>query len=655
MQEFPVPDRRTAAAPRLLQPITIRTLTLRNRIVFPPVTTGYEHEGHVTPRSRHFYRTIARGGAGLIVIGDVSIQPSFTPTPCVYDDSFVPGLRALADDVHAEGACIAAQLFHQEYDAAALGRIARSDGRAAAMQRLHHDMEHYCGELTHDDIAAILERFRDAARRVHAAGFDMIQVHGDRLLGMFTSGILNRRTDDYGGPLRNRARFALEVVRTIRDAAPELPIEYKLPIIRTDPPLGKGGPTLAEAEIMVPWLEEAGVASLHVALANHGAIGDTIPPMGTQPFGCFVDLAEVVKRVARVPVTAVGRIVDPDFAEELLAAGKANLVGICRGLIAEPDWPRGLQPEAREDLRPCIMCNHCASSLMSGTAMRCAINATIGEEAEEVPVQVSTPRRVLVLGGGPAGMEAAHTAARRGHRVTLVEQRDELGGQLALCATPVHKHEMAKLARYLITQVHKQGVQVRLGVTEHLSAVLDRHPADAVVVATGSSPAMPVVPGIERPEVMSAWQAMAEAAPNRREVVVVGGGSVGVETALHLAAHGSRITVVEMTDTIATGESPTVLPFIHREIARYGMRVLTGHRLLGIDDAGVHLAANDGGARCVKADQVVMAVGIRRNASFRDELTALGLECHVVGDCADDSPGTIAAAIRAGFRAGMSV
>ena len=166
---------------------------------------------------------------------------------------------------------------------------------------------------------------------------------------------------------------------------------------------------------------------------------------------------------------------------------------------------------------------------------------------------------------------------------------------------------------------------------------------------------MPVVPGIERPEVMSAWQAMAEAAPNRREVVVVGGGSVGVETALHLAAHGSRITVVEMTDTIATGESPTVLPFIHREIARYGMRVLTGHRLLGIDDAGVHLAANDGGARCVKADQVVMAVGIRRNASFRDELTALGLECHVVGDCADDSPGTIAAAIRAGFRAGMSV
>lgn len=643
---------------RLLEPITIGTLALRNRIVFAPVTTGYEQQGRVTPRSRRFYRNIARGGAGLIVIGDLSIQPSFTPTPCVHDDSFIAGLRELVDDVHAEGACIAAQLFHQEYDAAAIGRIARAQGRAAAMQRLHHDMEHYCGQLGSDDIAVVIERFRSAARRVRAAGFDMIQLHGDRLLGMFTSGILNRRTDEYGGPLRNRARFALEVLRAIREVAPELPVEYKLPVIRTDPPLGKGGPTLEEAQAMVPWLEEAGAASLHVALANHAGIGDTIPAMGTQPFGCFVDLAEAIKRVARVPVTAVGRIVEHDFAEELVRSGKADLVGVCRGLIAEPDWLRGVRQATaavREDLRPCIMCNHCAGSLMSGQPMRCAINAEIGEETAVVPVPVARPRRILVLGGGPAGMEAAHTAARRGHRVTLLEQRHELGGQLALCATPAHKREMGKLAQFLIRQVHKQGVDVRLGATQGIAAALDEHPADAVIVATGSSPALPAVPGMQRPEVMSAWEAMAAAAPNDRVVVIIGGGSVGVETAMHLAAHGSRITLVEMSDTIATGESPTVLPFIHRELARHGVRVLKQHRLVAIDDAGVHLATPEGSALCIPGEQVVMAVGTRRNARFDDELQARGLECHVVGDCGDDSAGTIAAAIREGHRAGMAV
>jgi len=640
---------------RLFQPINLGPLTLRNRIVFPPMTTGYEEKGMVTPRSRTFYRNIARGGAGLVIIGDVSIQPSFAPTPFVHDDAFVPGLRELVGDVHAEGARIAAQLFHQEYDTAAIGRVMQAEGREAARKRLHDDMEDYCNRLTAADIAVILERFRRAAVRVRDAGFDLIQVHGDRLVGMFTSGLLNKRTDDYGGPLRSRARFALEVVEAIREAVPDVPIEYKLSIIRTDPPMGKAGPTLEEAQVLARWLEEAGVAGFHVALANHGSIGDTIPAMGTQPYGCFVDLAEAIKRVAHVPVTAVGRILDPDFAEGLLESGKADLVGIGRGLIAEPGWARGVERGEVDDLRMCIMCNHCASSLMSNQPLRCAINATVGEAARVSVEPAASPRRVLVIGGGPAGMEAAHIAARRGHEVTLAERQNRLGGQLPLCSAPPYKQEISRLTRFLTTQVERQGVRVRLGVNVPVGQLLDETRPGAVIVATGVSPSRLPVPGIDRANVVSAWDVMAGSVEVGPRAAIVGGGSVGVETALLLAPRGIRITIVEMLDKIAAGESPTILPFIHAQLERHGVRVLTKHRLESVEAGGVRVTDPDGATLTVECDSVVMAIGTRRNPTFAEEIKARGLECHVVGDCAEGGPGTLAGAIHDGFKAGMSV
>lgn len=640
---------------RLFEPASLGSVALRNRIVFPPMTTGYEEKGMITPRARTFYRAIARGGAGLIILGDVSIQPSFAPTPFVHDDAFVPGLRQLADDVHAEGARIAAQLFHQEYDTAEIGRVMQAAGRDAARARLHHDMEDYCNRLSREDIEAILGRFRGAARRVREAGFDLIQVHGDRLAGMFTSGLLNKRTDDYGGPLSNRARFAIQVVAAIRDAAPDVPIEYKLSIIRTDPPMGKAGPTLDEARVLAGWLEEAGVVGFHVSLANHGAIGDTIPAMGTQPYGCFVDLAEGIRRVARVPVTAVGRILDPDVAERLLEEGRADLVGIGRGLIAEPDWPRLVERGETGDMRMCIMCNHCASSLMSSQPLRCAINPSVGEPEPAAVMPAATPRRVLVVGGGPAGMEAAHVAARRGHHVTLVERQRRLGGQLPLCSAPPYKHEISRLTNYLTTQVERQGVRVRLGSDASVAEVLDEVRPDAVIVATGVSPSQLPVPGIDRASVVSAWDVMAGSVQVGARATIVGGGSVGVETALLLAPRGVRLTIVEMLDTIAAGESPTILPFIHAQLKRYDVRVLTGHRLASIEEDGIRVTAADGAMIAIACDTVVMAVGTRRNPTFAGEISARGLECHVVGDCREGSPGTLAGAIHDGFDAGMAV
>jgi 2,4-dienoyl-CoA reductase-like NADH-dependent reductase (Old Yellow Enzyme family)/thioredoxin reductase len=557
--------------------------------------------------------------------------------------------------VHAEGACIAAQLFHQEYDTAEIGRLLRTEGREAAMKRLHADMDDYCNHLTPDDMAVIRERFRAAALRVREAGFDLIHLHGDRLLGMFTSHLLNRRTDTYGGSLENRARFVLEIVRTIREAVPDLPIEYKLAIIRTDPPLGKAGPTLEDAQLLVPWLEDAGVIAFHVALANHGSIGDTIPPMGTQPYGCFADLAEGVKRVAGVPVTAVGRILDPEFAEGLLESGKADLVAIGRGLIAAPEWPRAVQEGHTDDLRLCIMCNHCAGSLMSSQPLRCAINATIGEVDPVTIVPAATARRILVIGGGPAGMEAAHIAARRGHDVTLVDRGQQLGGQLPLCSATPHKHELSRLTHYLTTQIAGQGVAVRLGADANVNELLAELRPDAVIVATGVSPTRLPLPGMDSATVLTAWDVLADAAPVGSRAVIVGGGAVGVETALFLAHLGITVTVVELLEKIANGESPTIVPFIQAQLAHFHVRVLTQHRVVALEAAGLSVATPDGSMMTIECDTVVLATGTRRNPTFVEDIQGQGLECHVVGDCAEAGTGTLAGAIHDGFWAGMRV
>jgi len=436
---------------------------------------------------------------------------------------------------------------------------------------------------------------------------------------------------------------------------PDVPIEYKLSIIRTDPPMGKAGPTLEEAQIMTGWLEEAGVVGFHVALANHGAIGDTIPAMGTQPYGCFVDLAEAVKRVSHVPVTAVGRILDPEFAESILASGKADMVGVGRGLIAAPEWPREVERGRPDNLRMCIMCNHCASSLMSSQPLRCAINPTVGETDPVTIARAATPRRVLVIGGGPAGMEAAHIAARRGHLVTLVEREPRLGGQLPLCSAPPFKHEISRLTQYLTTQVARWDVQVRVGVDTSVEALLDEIQPDAVIVATGVSPLTLPVPGMDRADVVSAWSVLADAVPVGPRAVIVGGGSVGVETALFLAPRGIEVAIVEILEKIAGGESATILPFIHAQLERYRVRVLTQHRVLSVEPDGLRVAAPDGRTLLLECDTVVIAAGTRRNPTFAQEISTRGIECHVVGDCADTSTGTLAGAIHDGFRAGMKV
>ena len=631
----------------ILQPIEVGGQAFKNRIMFPPLTTGYEKNGMISEQDMGFYTRLAKGGVGYIVLGDVAPINSFSPTPKLFDDSQIPAFKALADSVHAYGTKLGVQLFHPEYDVDAINSLFMQKKFDEMRQRLHHDMMFFTDEVSEEMLMAIIDKMCACAVRAQKAGVDVIQIHGDRLNGCLCSTRMNHRTDKFGGSLENRVRFARMLTRAIRKAVPDMVIDYKLSIVT--PQRGKGGIDEADAVQFAQWLVEDGVDMLHVAQANHtGNMADTIPPMGVQPYGFFVKIAGDIKKAVNVPVSAVGRIVDADMAARVIESGMADMVAMGRPLLADPDWGTKIAAGKACDIRRCISCNKgCTDAIQNRQFLSCVLNAENGYENTRSIQPAAQKKKIAVLGGGPAGLEAARVAALRGHDVTLFEKTTTLGGQLNIACVPPRKEEMRRAAQDLIHAVCNAGVHLCMGQTRTAEQLKDAG-FEAVINAVGAHSAAPRIPGIDSVNVADAWRVLAGEQQVYGTVAVIGGGMVGCETAEYLAARGCKVSVIEMMDKIAAGESSTILPTLLENYKTYGVEQYPSHKVKEFRMDAVVCENKDGAEVTIPCDYIVLAMGARSNEFDAAALEAASIPVYSIGDAAGKAA-DISNAIRTGY------
>ncbi len=615
----------------LTGPTRIGRMELRNRMVMAPMVTNYAYEdGSVTERLRAYHEERARGGVGLIIVEAAYVHPSgrgFQNEVGIYSDKLIPGLRRLVRAVHAHGAKIAAQLYHG-------GRQTTSDVTGQPIVAPSPLPDPTKGEtpreLSKDEIGGLVRAFAEAARRAKAAGFDAVEIHGAHgyLIDEFLSPHANKRTDEYGGPLENRMRFPLEVVRAVRQAVgPDFPVTYRM---SADEKVA-GGLTLDETRPFAMRLEQEGINALHVSAGVYESAVWIIQPMYL-PRACLADLAQGIKSVVKIPVIAVGRINDPEVAETLLAEGKADLIAFGRELLTDPDMPRKVTEGRLDEVRRCIACcQGCIDELFQDHPITCTVNPRTGFEREFAFARAQSPRKVLVIGGGPAGMEAARVAAIRGHRVTLWEKAAELGGQLPLASATPQKGEVATFLDFLKKEMRRLSVNVQVGREATLDAIRAEKP-DAVVVATGARPSSLNVPGADRGNVVMSWDVIAGKASVGARAAIVGGGLVGCETAELLAEKGCDVTIVEMLPRIGWDVGPLMGALLFDRLEKRGVKLVTGAKTTSIGEREV-IVEKDGKSQALSGfDTIVIAVGSTPEATLANQLEQSGIDYYVIGD-----------------------
>lgn len=661
---------------KLLSPIKVGGLELRNRIVMSAMHLGFAEEGFVTERLIRFYEERAKGGAGLIVVGGCDIDEHAYPTMVsINDDKYIPGLRDLTERIKAQGARICCQLFQPgRYSFSVLSGV-KPVAPSPVYSALTRETPR---ELTIQEIHGIIDKFGQAAARAKAAGFDMVEIIGSAgyLIGQFLSPKTNLRQDEFGGSLENRMRFGLEVVRQVRKAVgKDIPISFRFPGNELVP----GGTSSEELLEFARQLEKAGVDLFNVTGGWHESI---VPQLTMDvPEGVFVYLATAVKQAVRVPVVASNRINDPMLAEKILKEGRADLVTMARGLMADPYLPQKVQEGRLNEIRKCIACNQaCMDHVFSMQPIECMINPEAGHEFELTIKPALKKKKILVVGGGPGGMEAARIASIRGHEVHLWEKQNRLGGQLNLASIPPGRAEFRHLIDYLVTALNKQGVKIEL----NKRADVDEIKAlgfDVVIVATGAEPLKPDIPGADKPHVTDAWTLLEQAPEIGKDVVVVGGGAVGCETALHLARMGTidpevlhflfvhkvedperlyslatkgikNVTLVEQDAKIGRDIGRSTKWVIAVDLPRYGVKVLTSTKVISIGDDHV-LVEREGQEMKMSCDNVVLAIGSKPVNDLVYRLNGVVQEIYVIGDA--KKPRKVMDAMHEGFRLGLVI
>lgn len=660
----------------LFQPIKIGSLELKNRISMPAIHHSFTPDGFVNDRLVKYYETRARGGAALIIVGGCTIDNLGIGPKMIglHDDCYIDGLKKLTGAVKSAGASIAAQLYQAGRYTHSFLIGQQSIAPSPVASRLTREVPR---EMTREDIKTVIESFADASLRARKAGFDAVEIIASAgyLICQFLSPLTNQRTDEYGGSWENRCRFGIEVIKRVRE---KVGSDFTILVRLSGNDFMPGGNTNREAAMFAVELEKAGVDCFNVTGGWHES---RVPQItGDLSRGVFAYLAAGVKAVVGVPVIASNRINDPQVAEQILFNGQADMVNMGRPLIADPDLPDKIVAGDTASIRRCLACNQgCMDMVFTLQDVHCAVNPMAGRE-HEITVKPSTsPRKVLVVGGGPAGMEAAVIAASRGHSVSLWEKSGRLGGQIHYAAKPTGKQEFLTLLDYYENQLRKKGVELRLNQEANADNIIGEN-ADVVIVATGSRPAGAPFPVTAPEKVVSALDVL-DGAYTGKEVVVIGGGAVGCETAITLAGVGTlsaenlkflmeneaesyetlqkllnrgtkNVTIVELLKGIGRDIGISTRWVVMKDIKRLGVNVIDQSGVKEVNDRGV-VIERDGQQSLIPADTVVLALGARPVNDLAKLLEEKVPELYLIGDAV--RPRKVTDAIREGFDLALKI
>lgn len=639
----------------LFQPGQIGSMTVKNRIVMPPMSSRLSTiDGEVTDEMIAYYAERAKGGAGTITVEYAYIDELESKAAIsqlgVQTDHHITGLNQLAEAIKSYGAKAILQIAHggRQTDPGKMGMTPVGPS-AIPDPLLSATMgePNWTRELDIEEIQEIIQSFAEAARRTKMAGFDGVEIHGAHgyLLCQFLSPFSNHRNDMYGGDLESRARMPLETVHRVRSTVGEdYPVFYRISADEFVP----GGLTLEETKRFAKMLEEAGVDCISVSAGNYASIHRFVPPIYFD-HGYFTYLAEEIGKAVDIPVIAVGAISEPQHANWLVEQGKAEFVALGRALIADPHLPNKAREGRLDEIRPCIRCNEgCINRFFKGWTMRCAVNPQCGRELNYAEIEpMGEPERVLVVGGGPSGMEAAITAAQRGHQVILCEKESELGGLLRDVVVPKYKYDIQRLLNHLRYMVyHDENIEIRTNTEVTPETVRELQP-DMVFVASGSTSMIPEFPGFDRVNVVLGENVYAGRQEVGHKIVIAGGGMLGCEIAILLAKKGKDVTLVEMLDDVAHDVEPLTQITLKEMLAGNGVKIITGHKLEMVSDQGAVIMDRDWNKTVIPIDNLVSALGRRSNKEIVDRLSNLGPRVVPLGDCIE--PGDIGDCIQDAF------
>lgn len=596
---------------KLFQPIKINELALKNRMVMLPMSNKlHSSTGEVTQRMIDYYEERARGGIGLIIVQLALVTPEFGSSRLnISSGNYLGGLSDLAECIKSWGSRVALQIGHRGY--------LLYDGRTV-------------NDLDESEIQKLVDAFGKAAERAKIAGFEAVEIHGGHgyLITQFLSGLSNKRSDAYGGPLEKRMNFPVRVYRKVRETVGDhFPIFFRLSVNEFVP----GGIDGEDTKKIAIALEKEGVDLLSLSAGNRETNEFTVPPMAFRR-GCHLGSYGEVKKSVKIPILVAGRINDPVQANRILEEGKADLIGLGRGLIADPSFPKKTLSGELDDVRKCIACMYCQGKRnILELPIRCAINPAAGREKDTIPMPAKRRKNILIVGGGPAGMECGHTLSQRGHQVFLFERAPQLGGKLRLASIPPHKEEVNEFLDFLIKRTGKDKIPVFLNQDVNETTLRDVNP-DVLVCATGSTPISHGIPGLKRESVYTAEEALTKNLPENR-MVILGGGLVGCEVSEFLAERGKKITLLEKLENIGFGIDPRTLKLMLQRISKKETTIHTSTEVLKIDQDKIFFKDKKGNEQVVHFEAIVLAVGYSPDDHLMRSVKDLTLETYSIGDC----------------------